>query len=109
MTRGGGVWAAHSQVGHQGILRLLYAYLTGIPREEAPLLPIPLHTLVKLTPHVYSCEHACTPRPRKLTRCSHGLIAQPLDRMRRARRLWCTYAHMASGGGGGCVQAPRSA
>ena len=27
----------------------------GIPREEAPMLPIPLHTLIKLQPDVYSC------------------------------------------------------
>lgn len=42
-------------IGHQGILRVIYAYLTGAPREEAPNVPIPLHTVVKLTPQVYSC------------------------------------------------------
>lgn len=42
-------------IGHQGILRVIYAYLIGAPREEAPNVPIPLHTVVKLTPQVYSC------------------------------------------------------
>ena len=42
-------------IGHQGILRVLYSYLTGTPREQAPNVPIPLHTVVKLTPQVYTC------------------------------------------------------
>ena len=42
-------------IGHQGILRVLYSYLTGKPREQAPSVPIPLHTVVKLTPQVYTC------------------------------------------------------
>lgn len=35
-------------VGHQGVLRLIYAYLVGRPREEAPSLSIPLNTVIKL-------------------------------------------------------------
>lgn len=31
------------------------SYLTGTPREHAPNVPIPLHTVVKLTPQVYTC------------------------------------------------------
>ena len=35
-------------MGHQGVLRLIYAYLVGRPREEAPSLSIPLNTVIKL-------------------------------------------------------------
>ena len=37
-------------VAHQGILRLLYAYLMDMPREEAPYVSIPLNTVIKLEP-----------------------------------------------------------
>lgn len=43
-------------VGHQAILRALYAYLVCIPTEECPHLNIPLHTVIQLTPHAYGCE-----------------------------------------------------
>lgn len=43
-------------VAHQGILRLLYAYLMGLPREDAPYVSIPLNTVIKLEPKVYSCD-----------------------------------------------------
>lgn len=36
-------------VSHQAVLRLLYAYLTGRPRETAPTIEIPLHTVMKIT------------------------------------------------------------
>ena len=42
-------------VGHQGVLRILYAYFTGKPRNEAPHVPIPLNTVIKLVPGTYSC------------------------------------------------------
>jgi len=43
-------------IGHQGILRILYAYFTGRSRDEAPHVPIPLNTVIKLVPGTYSCE-----------------------------------------------------
>lgn len=43
-------------IGHQGILRILYAYFTGKNRDEAPFVPIPLNTVIKLIPGTYSCE-----------------------------------------------------
>ena len=61
-------------IGHQGILRVLYSYLTGKPREQAPSVPIPLHTVVKLTPQVYTCTEerfplsSTTGRPRTLSK-----------------------------------------
>lgn len=42
-------------VGHQGILRILYAFYTGLPRSEAPYVSIPLNTVIKLTPSARSC------------------------------------------------------
>ena len=43
-------------IGHQAVLRLIYAYYAGYPREEAPQLSIPLNTVIKLTPRTYSCD-----------------------------------------------------
>jgi broad specificity phosphatase PhoE/predicted kinase len=37
-------------IAHQAVLRALYAYLTGHPREECPFLEVPLHTLIELSP-----------------------------------------------------------
>ena len=45
-------------IGHQGILRILYAYFTGKQRDEAPFMPIPLNTIIKLVPGTYSCEES---------------------------------------------------
>lgn len=43
-------------IGHQGILRLIYAFYMGQPRERAPHVSIPLNTVIKLTPMPYGCE-----------------------------------------------------
>eukprot|EP00568_Trieres_chinensis_P003977 CAMPEP_0183291858 /NCGR_PEP_ID=MMETSP0160_2-20130417/1128_1 /TAXON_ID=2839 ORGANISM="Odontella Sinensis, Strain Grunow 1884" /NCGR_SAMPLE_ID=MMETSP0160_2 /ASSEMBLY_ACC=CAM_ASM_000250 /LENGTH=548 /DNA_ID=CAMNT_0025452717 /DNA_START=127 /DNA_END=1773 /DNA_ORIENTATION=- len=43
-------------VGHQGILRILYAYYTGLDRDEAPFVSIPLNHVIRLTPHAYGCH-----------------------------------------------------
>jgi len=43
-------------VGHQAVLRLIYAYFTGRPREACPRLSIPLNTIIKLTPRTHDCE-----------------------------------------------------
>jgi broad specificity phosphatase PhoE len=42
-------------VGHQGILRIIYAFYTGLPRAEAPYVSIPLNTVIKLTPSARDC------------------------------------------------------
>lgn len=36
-------------VSHQAVLRVLYAYLMGMPRTSAPRIEIPLHTVMKIT------------------------------------------------------------
>jgi broad specificity phosphatase PhoE/predicted kinase len=41
-------------IGHQAVLRALYAYLMGIERERCPHVDIPLHTLLQLEPDVYA-------------------------------------------------------
>ena len=43
-------------VGHQGILRILYAYFMGLDRKEAPYVSIPLNNVIELTPHAYGCN-----------------------------------------------------
>jgi len=47
-------------VGHQGILRILYAYFMGLTREEAPYVSIPLNHVIQLTPHAYGCHEERT-------------------------------------------------
>ena len=43
-------------IGHQAVLRCIYAYFLNIPHEELPYIKVPLHTVVKLTPKAYGCE-----------------------------------------------------
>lgn len=43
-------------VAHQAVLRALYAYFVGKPREECPFLPIPLHTVIQFSQRTYSCD-----------------------------------------------------
>ena len=43
-------------IGHQAVLRALYAYLMDQHPEACPTLPIPLHTVIELTPTAYGCE-----------------------------------------------------
>lgn len=43
-------------VAHQAIIRVLYCYLMGRPQEECPHVPIPLHTVIELTPTAYGYE-----------------------------------------------------
>lgn len=43
-------------VGHQAVLRLIYAYFTGRDRETCPRIAFPLHTVVKLTPRTHHCD-----------------------------------------------------
>ena len=45
-------------IGHQGILRILYAYFMGLDRKDAPYVSIPLNYVIELSPHAYGChEH----------------------------------------------------
>ncbi|HMJ10413.1 MAG TPA: 6-phosphofructo-2-kinase/fructose-2,6-bisphosphatase [Polyangiaceae bacterium] len=43
-------------IGHQAVVRSLYGYLMGRPQDECPYLPVPLHTVIALTPNAYGYE-----------------------------------------------------
>jgi len=43
-------------VAHQGILRILLAYFTGLDRDKAPYVKIPLNHIIKLSTHAYGCN-----------------------------------------------------
>lgn len=43
-------------IGHQAILRCIYAYFLNKPLAELPYINVPLHTVIKLTPRAYGCE-----------------------------------------------------
>ncbi len=43
-------------IAHQAVLRALYAYFMDLPSKECPGLPVPLHTVIQLTPTAYGCE-----------------------------------------------------
>jgi 6-phosphofructo-2-kinase / fructose-2,6-biphosphatase 3 len=40
-------------VAHRAVIRVLYGYLMGKPQDECPHLPVPLHTVIQLTPTEY--------------------------------------------------------
>jgi broad specificity phosphatase PhoE len=42
-------------IAHQAVLRALYAYFMDQPPQTCPTLPIPLHTVIELTPTAYGC------------------------------------------------------
>lgn len=48
-------------IAHNAVLRALYAYFRGVPRERCPYLSIPLHTVIELTPHAYGCHETRMP------------------------------------------------
>jgi broad specificity phosphatase PhoE/predicted kinase len=43
-------------IGHQAVLRALYAYLMDRPPAECPSISIPLHTVIQLTSNAYGCD-----------------------------------------------------
>lgn len=55
-------------IGHQAVLRALYAYLVDCPPEKCPALSIPLHTVIELTPTAYGCEERRTELGPKIDR-----------------------------------------
>ena len=42
-------------IGHQAVLRAIYAYFLNYSHDELPYIKVPLHTVVKLTPKAYGC------------------------------------------------------
>jgi broad specificity phosphatase PhoE/predicted kinase len=43
-------------IGHQAVLRALYAYMMDRPASECPFVSIPLHTILELEPTAYGCN-----------------------------------------------------
>lgn len=43
-------------IGHQAILRCIYAYFMNYSHEDLPYIKIPLHTVIELTPKAYGCD-----------------------------------------------------
>lgn len=43
-------------IGHQAILRCVYAYFMNYNQEDLPYIKIPLHTVIELTPKAYGCD-----------------------------------------------------
>jgi len=43
-------------IGHQAVLRALYAYMMDRPPNECPYVSIPLHTILELEPTAYGCD-----------------------------------------------------
>jgi len=43
-------------IGHQAVLRALYAYMMDRPPQECPFVSIPLHTILELEPTAYGCD-----------------------------------------------------
>lgn len=43
-------------IGHQAVLRAIYAYFLNHSQDELPYIKVPLHTVICLTPKAYGCE-----------------------------------------------------
>mmetsp|Transcript_27775 Transcript_27775/g.30324 ORF Transcript_27775/g.30324 Transcript_27775/m.30324 type:complete len:85 (+) Transcript_27775:1-255(+) len=43
-------------IGHQAVLRIIYAFYIGKSRAEAPYLSIPLNTVIELVPGPVTCK-----------------------------------------------------
>jgi broad specificity phosphatase PhoE/predicted kinase len=48
-------------IAHNAVVRALYSYFQGVPRDRCPHLPIPLHTVLELKPHAYGCHEVRVP------------------------------------------------
>lgn len=76
-------------IGHQAIIRCLYAYFHALSQEDLPYIKIPLHTVIQLTPKAYGCDEkrfqlpidaVDTHRPKPLrTDIDHHPPTPPLD------------------------------
>jgi broad specificity phosphatase PhoE len=43
-------------IAHRAVLRALYGYFLQIAPAQTPLLPMPLHTVIQVTPTAYGCD-----------------------------------------------------
>jgi len=45
-------------IGHQAVLRALYAYAIDLPPQQCPFVSFPLHTVLELEPTAYGCRES---------------------------------------------------
>jgi broad specificity phosphatase PhoE len=48
-------------VAHNAVIRVIYGYMTGATSEHIPRIPIPLHTLIQLTPLPFAGPDSVSP------------------------------------------------
>ncbi|KAJ7086127.1 bifunctional 6-phosphofructo-2-kinase/fructose-2,6-bisphosphate 2-phosphatase [Mycena belliarum] len=77
-------------IGHQAILRCLYAYFHHLPQDDLPYIKIPLHTVIKLTPKAYGCdeERYALPITAVDTHREKPKAAQPVVQISTARQYF---------------------
>ena len=68
-------------IGHQAVLRAIFAYYMDYPLEDLPYIKVPLHTVIKFTPKAYktteerfplNIEAVDTHRDRKVKKAKDG-------------------------------------
>jgi broad specificity phosphatase PhoE len=64
-------------IGHQAVLRALYAYMMDRPPQECPFVSIPLHTVLELEPTAYGCDERRIELPP--VPASHEEIRETMD------------------------------
>lgn len=67
-------------IGHQAVLRALYAYMMDKPPSDCPRLAMPLHTVIQLTPTAYGCAEQrfeLPPRPEGESANEHPSMILP--------------------------------
>ncbi|KAG1291838.1 hypothetical protein G6F62_011106 [Rhizopus arrhizus] len=64
-------------IGHQAILRCIYAYFMNYNQEDLPYIKIPLHTVIELSPraYVFDIEAVDTHRPKTVHKPSQEMKA----------------------------------
>lgn len=73
-------------VAHQAILRVLYGYLTNKRPEECPVISIPLHHVIQLTPKPHSSNMQQQPGPTERNKGGLGSETSPQGRSAAAQK-----------------------
>jgi broad specificity phosphatase PhoE len=66
-------------IGHQAVLRCLYAYFLEKDASECPYLPIPIHTVIEIEPKAYGCVERQFPlvSPTELKEANRVFVSPP--------------------------------
>ena len=80
-------WVAVMIIGHQGILRILYAFFTGLSQNDAPFVPIPLNHAIRLDPRAYSTKEVRTCLLLKEYILTDGQV-EPVTSMPMMEKVW---------------------